>query len=111
AMPGGAGEAGGRMPGAAGTPGRVRATGMAIDPTQPTSAPAGSKAKQRVLRERARRELPLFLQGDCTAVTWGERGDQTNIDRGLRRAGKRGQEKEGDGHRRYVRGRGAAAQG
>jgi hypothetical protein len=39
---------------------------MAIDPRQPTAFPAGSPEKVKVLAARARRELPLFVEGDST---------------------------------------------
>jgi hypothetical protein len=43
---------------------------MVMDPRQPTTFPAGSEEKVAVMIERAKLELPLFLEGDSPEVAW-----------------------------------------
>jgi hypothetical protein len=43
---------------------------MRIDPRQPTPALAGSPEKVRIMKARARLELPLFNPQDATGAVW-----------------------------------------
>ena len=51
------------------------------DPSEPTTAPAGSEAKIRILEERARLGLELFHPGDATGAVHRSQGLQQFMDR------------------------------
>jgi len=53
---------------------------MAIDPRQPTTALAGSPEKIKVMKARARLELPLFHPLDARAVSWRSEAIQSFMD-------------------------------
>jgi len=54
-----------------------------MDLRAPCNAAAGSQEKLRILAERARRGLELFVEGDSGAISWRPAGVQRFMDRRL----------------------------